>query len=183
MRAYLPGIGPDKDVKLTVSDGMLHIEAERRQGKPGERASAGSCGRETARYRRGPGASRGDGELGQAGAAGAGAAGTWQLVHSLGWGGFGGGLARWTLPVLASIAVIVVHHLGYAEYRNRQLVAISAGCGLLTVGLSGHGQRDRPDARPCPDAHRGDPPRRRTAAADPARHRQPSVPAGNRTSA
>jgi hypothetical protein len=30
--------------------------------------------------------------------------------------------------------VIVVHHLGYAEYRNRQLVPISAGCGLLTVG-------------------------------------------------
>lgn len=59
---------------------------------------------------------------------------TWQLVHSLGWGGFGGGLARWTLPVAASIAVIVVHHLGYAEYRNRQLVPISAGCGLLTVG-------------------------------------------------
>jgi hypothetical protein len=59
---------------------------------------------------------------------------TWQLVHSLGWGGFGGGLARWMLPVAASIVVIVVHHLGYAEYRNRQLVPISAGCGLLTVG-------------------------------------------------
>ena len=59
---------------------------------------------------------------------------TWQLVHSLGWNGFGGGLARWTLPVLASVVVIVVHHLGYAEYRNRQLVPISVGCGLLTVG-------------------------------------------------
>jgi hypothetical protein len=59
---------------------------------------------------------------------------TWQLVHSLGWSGFGGGLARWTLPVLASILVIVVHHLGYAEYRNRQLVPVSVGCGLLTVG-------------------------------------------------
>ena len=59
---------------------------------------------------------------------------TWQMVHSLGWSGFGGGLARWTLPVLASILVIVVHHLGYADYRNRQLVPISAGCGLLTVG-------------------------------------------------
>lgn len=59
---------------------------------------------------------------------------TWQLIHSLGWSGVGGGLARWTLPVLASILVIVLHHLGYAEYRNRQLVPISAGCGLLTVG-------------------------------------------------
>jgi hypothetical protein len=59
---------------------------------------------------------------------------TWQLLHSLGWGGVGGGLARWTLPVAASIVVIVVHHLGYAEYRNKQLVPISVGCGLLTVG-------------------------------------------------
>jgi HSP20 family protein len=30
IRADLPGIDPDKDVELTVSDGMLHIEAERR---------------------------------------------------------------------------------------------------------------------------------------------------------
>jgi len=31
IRADLPGIDPDKDVELTVSDGMLRIEAERRQ--------------------------------------------------------------------------------------------------------------------------------------------------------
>lgn len=31
IRAELPGIDPDKDVELTVSDGMLHIEAERRE--------------------------------------------------------------------------------------------------------------------------------------------------------
>jgi HSP20 family protein len=31
VRADLPGIDPDKDVELTVTDGMLHIEAERRQ--------------------------------------------------------------------------------------------------------------------------------------------------------
>jgi HSP20 family protein len=30
VRADLPGIDPDKDVELTVSDGMLRIEAERR---------------------------------------------------------------------------------------------------------------------------------------------------------
>lgn len=30
VRAELPGIDPDKDVELTVADGMLHIEAERR---------------------------------------------------------------------------------------------------------------------------------------------------------
>jgi len=31
IRADLPGIDPDKDVVLTVSDEMLHIEAERRE--------------------------------------------------------------------------------------------------------------------------------------------------------
>jgi HSP20 family protein len=31
IHADLPGIDPDKDVELTVSDGMLHIEAERRE--------------------------------------------------------------------------------------------------------------------------------------------------------
>jgi HSP20 family protein len=31
VRAELPGIDPDKDVELTMSDGMLHIKAERRE--------------------------------------------------------------------------------------------------------------------------------------------------------
>ena len=31
IRADLPGIDPHKDVELTVSDGILHIEAERRE--------------------------------------------------------------------------------------------------------------------------------------------------------
>ncbi len=31
IRADLPGIDPDKDVELTVSGGILHIEAERRE--------------------------------------------------------------------------------------------------------------------------------------------------------
>lgn len=31
IRADLPGIDPDTDVELTVSDGMLHIRAERRE--------------------------------------------------------------------------------------------------------------------------------------------------------
>ena len=31
IRADLPGIDPDSDLELTVSHGMLHIEAERRQ--------------------------------------------------------------------------------------------------------------------------------------------------------
>jgi HSP20 family protein len=31
VRAELPGIDPDEDVELTVTDGMLHIAAERRE--------------------------------------------------------------------------------------------------------------------------------------------------------
>lgn len=31
IHADLPGIDPDKDVELTVADGMLHIQAERRE--------------------------------------------------------------------------------------------------------------------------------------------------------
>jgi HSP20 family protein len=34
IRADLPGIDPDKDVELTVADGMLHIQAERRERAP-----------------------------------------------------------------------------------------------------------------------------------------------------
>ncbi|MDE3086912.1 MAG: hypothetical protein KGJ77_09115 [Acidobacteriota bacterium] len=59
---------------------------------------------------------------------------TWQLLHSLGWAGTAGAVARWTLPVLASAAVIVVHHLGYWNCRNRILVPITWGCSLLAVG-------------------------------------------------
>jgi HSP20 family protein len=33
IRAELPGVDPDKDVKLTVADGMLTIEAERHEDK------------------------------------------------------------------------------------------------------------------------------------------------------
>lgn len=58
---------------------------------------------------------------------------TWQLVHSLGWSGLAGAVARWSLPVMASLVVVVAHHLGYWEYRNRLLLPISGGCGLLTV--------------------------------------------------
>lgn len=44
IHADLPGIDPDKDVELTVSDGMLHIEAERREEE--EREEKGYVRRE-----------------------------------------------------------------------------------------------------------------------------------------
>jgi hypothetical protein len=59
---------------------------------------------------------------------------TWQMIHGLGWSGAAGTVALWTLPIVASIAVIIVHHLGYWEYRNKMLVPISLGCGLLSLG-------------------------------------------------
>ena len=57
---------------------------------------------------------------------------TWQMVHALGWTGAAGAMARWTLPLLASAAVIVIHHLGYWNYRNRILVPVTLACSLLT---------------------------------------------------
>jgi hypothetical protein len=62
---------------------------------------------------------------------------TWQMVHSLGWSGIAGGTARWALPMIASAIVIIVHHLGYWEYRNGLLVPITAGCGMLSLGYLG----------------------------------------------
>jgi hypothetical protein len=60
----------------------------------------------------------------------------WQMVHSLGWSGTAGAGSRVVLPLLASIAVIVVHHLGYPEFREpRQMSLAVIGCGLLTVGF------------------------------------------------
>lgn len=59
---------------------------------------------------------------------------TWQLLHAVGWAGTAGALARWTLPVLASASVIVVHHLGYWNCRNRILIPITWGCSVLAVG-------------------------------------------------
>jgi len=50
----------------------------------------------------------------------------WQMIHSVGWSGTGGAIARWTLPVVASVVIIIVHHLGYWEYRNRLLLPIAA---------------------------------------------------------
>jgi hypothetical protein len=59
---------------------------------------------------------------------------TWEAVDSLGWSGASDAIAKWTLPIVASILVIVIHHLGYWEYRNRMLIPISLGVGLLSLG-------------------------------------------------
>ena len=53
----------------------------------------------------------------------------WQPAAHAGWST----AASWLLALGASIAMIVVHHLGYWDFRGRQLVPAVAGCGILTV--------------------------------------------------
>jgi hypothetical protein len=60
---------------------------------------------------------------------------TWQMVHSLRWTGVGGGIARWTLPVVASGVVVVTHHLGYWNCRGRILIPITGALSVLTGGF------------------------------------------------
>jgi hypothetical protein len=60
---------------------------------------------------------------------------TWQMVHSLGWAGSGGGFARWALPITAAGVVVVIHHLGYWNCRNRILIPITLALSVLTVGF------------------------------------------------
>lgn len=59
---------------------------------------------------------------------------TWQMVHGLGWHGSGGAVARWALPILASAAVVLIHHLGYWSCRNMILLPITLGLAVLSVG-------------------------------------------------
>ena len=59
----------------------------------------------------------------------------WQMVHSLGWTGVGGGFARWALPIAAAAAVVVIHHLGYWNCRNKILIPIALALSVLTVGF------------------------------------------------
>lgn len=59
----------------------------------------------------------------------------YEWVHAAGWSGAWGSVGRFVLPLLASLAVIVAHHLGYAEFRNRMMVLPVVGCGVLTVAF------------------------------------------------
>ncbi len=60
----------------------------------------------------------------------------WQMVHAWDWSGAAGATAAVVLPLLASVAVIVVHHLGYPEFRKvPQLAVAVVACGLLTGGF------------------------------------------------
>jgi hypothetical protein len=53
----------------------------------------------------------------------------WQALEALGWtAGWTGKLGVGALALGASVVVIGVHHLGYREFRGRQLIYPIAGC-------------------------------------------------------
>jgi hypothetical protein len=60
---------------------------------------------------------------------------TWQAFAAYGWtSGIGRSLVAGTAAMVASLAVIVIHHLGYRGFHSRAaLVPVMVGCGLLSL--------------------------------------------------
>jgi len=59
----------------------------------------------------------------------------WNWVVALGLDGWVDTLARWAAPLAFSILVIVIHHVGYPEFRHPLgLAQASFACGILTLG-------------------------------------------------
>jgi hypothetical protein len=60
---------------------------------------------------------------------------TWQAFAAHGWtAGIGRSLVAGTVAMGASLAVIVIHHLGYRGFHSRAaLVPVMIGCGLLSL--------------------------------------------------
>jgi MFS family permease len=60
---------------------------------------------------------------------------TWQAFAAHGWtSGIGKPLVAGTAAMGASLAVIVIHHLGYRGFHNRATLApVMVGCGLLSL--------------------------------------------------
>jgi hypothetical protein len=60
---------------------------------------------------------------------------TWQAFAAHGWtSGTGKPLVAGTAAMLASLTVIVIHHLGYRGFHSRAaLVPVMVGCGLLSL--------------------------------------------------
>jgi hypothetical protein len=60
---------------------------------------------------------------------------TWQAFAAHGWtSGIGRSLVAGIVAMVASLAVIVIHHLGYRGFHNRAaLVPVMVGCGLLSL--------------------------------------------------
>ena len=62
---------------------------------------------------------------------------TWQMLASNGWGSGWRSIAAAVVAIAASVAVIVVHHLGYPDFRRTGMKMRQAvlGCGVLSVAF------------------------------------------------
>ncbi|HEV2580054.1 MAG TPA: hypothetical protein VGT44_04300 [Ktedonobacteraceae bacterium] len=59
---------------------------------------------------------------------------TWQAVSALGWTqSWMGVVSAGVVAIVVSLLVIVVHHLGYREFRGPQLAGAMMTCGLLSL--------------------------------------------------
>ena len=58
----------------------------------------------------------------------------WQGLAAHGWTGGWLTITAGLAALAGSAFVIVVHHLGYREFRNRKIVQALFGCGVLSVG-------------------------------------------------
>jgi len=58
---------------------------------------------------------------------------TWQVFAAVGWNTGGRAVAAAVASLLASVVVIVAHHLGYAEFRSRKMAMAVMGCGVLST--------------------------------------------------
>jgi len=58
---------------------------------------------------------------------------TWQMFVSNGWTSGWRNFAAGLVAILASVAVIVVHHLGYPDFRSAKMGQAVLGCGILSI--------------------------------------------------
>lgn len=54
----------------------------------------------------------------------------WQAAADAGWAD----PSTWAVALAFSVAMIVVHHMGYWDYRNREVLLVVVGCGVLSLG-------------------------------------------------
>jgi hypothetical protein len=60
---------------------------------------------------------------------------TWQAFATAGWTDGIGAVVAGGAAMLASVVLIVVHHLGYVGYRGRRLVLPVVACGVLSLAF------------------------------------------------
>jgi membrane protease YdiL (CAAX protease family) len=58
---------------------------------------------------------------------------TWQMLSSNGWTTGWRTVAAGALSIVASMLVVVVHHLGYPEFRGPKMAQALLGCGILSI--------------------------------------------------